>query len=257
MHESRYGAGARLAALLAVMMAGVVPAALAADEKPDFTGVWRNYSGPSIGGGQRSLWPENAPYTAEARRKVAEYRALVEGSGATPGGYCVGTGMPGAMLGSGGYPMEIIQRPEQVTIVYEAHNELRRIYVDAPPIDPGDLIPTRDGYSTGHWEGDTLVVETISLKEAVDQTSAHSEDARIIERYRLDGESEDGRRVLAAEMTLIDPAFYTEPVRVTKRWVAAEDDVRMLLYECTEPEWEDFLDSRREALRSAPADPSP
>ncbi|MBN1240213.1 MAG: hypothetical protein JXB36_17040 [Gammaproteobacteria bacterium] len=221
-----------------------------ADEQPDFSGVWRNYRGPSIGGGQRSLWPEDAPYTDEARRRIEEYQALVEGTGSTPGGFCVGTGMPGSMLGSGGYPMEIIQRPEQVTIVYEAHNEIRRVYTDGREVDPRDLFPTRNGYSTGYWDGDTLIVETTALKEAVDQRSPHSEDATIVERYRLAGESDDGRRLLTAELTLTDPQFYEEPVTVTKTWVEAEEGTEMLTYECTEPEWEEYLEQRREQVRT-------
>ena len=218
------------------------------DPMPDFSGVWRNYQGPSIGGGQRSLWPEDAPYTDQARRRLSEYQALVDGTGSTPGEFCVGTGMPGSMLGSGGYPMEIIQRPEQVTVIYEAHNELRRIYTDGRDVDPADLFPTRNGYSTGYWDGDTLVVETTALKDAVDQRSPHSDAATIVERYRLAGESDDGRRLLTAELTLIDPVFYREPVTVTKTWVEAEEGVEMLTYECTEPDWEAFLEQRREQL---------
>lgn len=227
--------------------------AQASTDAPDLTGVWRNHGGPTIGGGQRGGWPEDAPYTDEAQRRIAEYRALVEGTGETPGSFCVGTGMPGSMLGSGGYPMEVIQRPEQITIIYEAHTELRRVYMGVDEIDRSELIPTRNGFSTGRWEGDTLVVETISLKEGVDQRSAHSAEARITERYRLDGESEDGRRLLTAEVTVFDPVFYGEPVTATKTWVEAEPDVRMLTYECTEPEWEEFLDQRREELGAASA----
>jgi hypothetical protein len=234
-----------IAVLMSVVLIGG-SGALAA-EQPDFSGVWQNYRGPASGGARRPAWPGGESMTPEARAKVAEYQSLVEGTGNTPGGFCVGTGMPGSMLGSGGYPMEIIQRPEQVTIIYEAHTELRRVYMDAGKVDPSDLIPTRNGFSTGRWEGDTLVVETTSLKEAVDQQSAHSEGAHIVERYRL-GEAEDGAKLLIADLTLTDSRFYTEPVKVTKTWVAAADDIRMLLYECTEPQWEDYLDQRREEL---------
>ena len=87
-----------------------------------------------------------------------------------------------SMIGSGGYPMEWIQRPEQATVIYEAHNEIRRIYIDQPAPNPRDLIPSRNGTSTGRWEGDALVVETFGLKEAIDQTSAHSDQAKIVER---------------------------------------------------------------------------
>jgi hypothetical protein len=91
--------GMRWAVLPASACLAHVPAA-SAQERPDFSGVWRNYQGPSIGGGQPAAWPEDAPYTSEARRKLDEYQALVEGTGSTPGGFCVGTGMPGSMLGS-------------------------------------------------------------------------------------------------------------------------------------------------------------
>ena len=221
--------------MLAVWL--VFPAPAPADDEPDLTGIWRSFRGA------RSPWPGDA-YTEEARMKIDAYQALIEGTGATPGGFCVGTGMPGSMLGSGGYPMEIIQRPEQITIIYEAHTELRRVYLGDREIDPNELIPTRNGFSTGRWDADTLVVTTTSLKEAVDQGSAHSDEAMIVERYRL-SEDDDGNKLLVADLTLTDPRFYTSPVTVTKTWVAADPDVRMLLYECTEPDWEDYLEDLR------------
>lgn len=190
--------------------------------------------------------------TPLAKEKVAAYRALVEPTGTTPGGFCVGGGMPSAMLGSGGYPMEIIQRPEQVTVIYEAHNEVRRIYLGGQKVDAADLFPTRDGYSTGRWEGATLVVETTALKEAVDQRLPHSEQAKIIERYQLSKDA-TGRKVLTADMTMTDPLFYTKPVTQTKKWSANENG-RMLLYECTEPQWEDHLEKlAKEAAKKKPA----
>ena len=68
------------------------------------------------------------------------------------------------MLGSGGYPMEIIQRPDQITIIYEAHNEIRRVYFGNRILPVADRLPERNGYSTGRWEGNTLVVETTNYK---------------------------------------------------------------------------------------------
>src|SRR5688572_31655975 len=90
--------------------------------------------------------------TPEGRQKVQAYQALIKGTGDTPGGFCLGTGMPGAMLGSGGYPMEIIQRPNQITIVYEAHNEVRRVYLGDRIVPESDRLPGRNGHSTGRWE---------------------------------------------------------------------------------------------------------
>jgi hypothetical protein len=216
--------------------------------------VWTTYRAPAgqagaaggarggRGGGQAEL-----PYTDEARRKIAEYQGLVRPAGYTPGGYCLGTGMPGSMLGSGGYPMEIIQRADQITIVYEAHNEIRRVYFGDRVIPAGDRLPERNGYSIGRWEGDTLVVETTHLKEQADQRYAHSDQARIVERYRLSEEA--GRKVLTAEMTMTDPVFYKQPVSETKRWSIVPNGF-LMTYECNEPIWLRHLE---ELKKKAPA----
>ncbi len=237
-----------MAAFLAAVLTCAVTVADAAEAaKPDFSGVWTVYrppgAAPGPGRAATGAFPRDPPLTAEAKAKVAEYRSLVEPLGLTPGGACVGYGMPSAMLSSGGYPMEWIQRPEQVTVVYEAHSEIRRIYIGNGPSEK-DVIPSRDGTSYGHWDGNTLVVETIGLKEAVDQASAHSDQAKIVERYTL-GKDDAGRKVLTAEMTMTDPAFYTKPVSATKRWLAVEHG-RLLPYDCTEPAWEDQLDKLRQ-----------
>jgi hypothetical protein len=193
----------------------------------------------------------------EAKAKVAEYRALVADGEHAPGEYCLGTGMPGSMLGSGGYPMEIIQRPEQITVIYEAHTELRRIYTDGRKVNMDDIFPSRNGFSLGRWEGDTLVVETSKLKEQVDQAAAHSEQARIVERYRLT-KGAKGEKILEAELTMTDPVFYAAPVTVTKRWSPAEPGTFMMYYECAEPNWLDFVDKlREEAAKKPPAAPKP
>jgi hypothetical protein len=220
--------------------------ATAADApKPDFSGIWTLYRPPGAegrAGRADPVFPRDPPFTAEAKTKIAEYQSLVSPLGLTPGGACVGYGMPAAMLSSGGYPMEWIQRPEQVTVIFEAHSEIRRIYIGATP-NTKDMIPSRDGNSFAHWEGNTLVVETLGLKEAVDQSSAHSDKAKIVERYTI-GKDDAGRKTLTAEMTLTDPVFYTKPVSATKRWLAVENG-RLLPYDCTEPAWDDQLDKLR------------
>jgi hypothetical protein len=237
-----------LRAFAAISVLATAVAVAADAPKPDFSGVWTNYRpvGAPAGPGGRAdpgAFPRDPPFTAEAKAKIAEYRELVTPLGLTPGGACVGYGMPSSMLSSGGYPMEWIQRPEQVTVIYEAHSEIRRIYIGGPPNEK-DMIPGRDGNSYAHWEGNTLVVTTIGLKEAVDQASAHSDKAKIVERYTI-GKDDAGRKVLTAEMTMTDPVFYTKPVTATKRWLAVENG-RLLPYDCTEPQWEDQLDKLRQ-----------
>jgi hypothetical protein len=225
---------------LAASTAGFAVLAGAASP-PDFTGVWTNAGRPALGGTTAVVAPP-PPLRAEAKARVEAYLALVAKGGDSPGGMCLGTGMPGSMLGSGGYPMEIIQRPEQITIVYEAHSETRRVYFGDRNAAEADRVPGRNGYSSGRWEGDVLVVETDNLVDQVDQrTTSHSDEATIVERYHLDGKDEQGRRILVAEMTMTDPKFYTAPVKLTKRWAEVPNG-RLLPYECTEEMWRDHLE---------------
>ena len=170
MHE-RLAARVRLVAVVGVFACCALVAASAADERPDLTGVWTTYNEPGQAPRGRGARPD-LPFTEEAKKKIAAYRALVDARGDTPGGFCLGTGMPGSMLGSGGYPMEIHQRPEQLIIVYEAHSEIRRVYLGSRIVPEPDRLPGRNGHSSGRWEGDSLVVETTHLIEQVDQHTA-------------------------------------------------------------------------------------
>jgi len=204
-------------------------------QQPDFTGVWTTYNEPGAApGGGRGGGPP-LPMTDSAKQKVAKYQALVQPTGDTPGGYCLGTGMPGSMLGSGGYPMEIVQRPEQIMIVYEAHNEVRRVYLGNRIVPEVDRLPGRNGHSSGRWEGNTLVVETTHLVEQVDQRYAHSDKAKIVERYHQE-KGPKGEIVLVAEMTMTDPVFYSGPVTTVKKWEKVPNG-HLLPYECAEENW--------------------
>ena len=154
--------------------------------------------------------------------------------------------MPSAMLGGGSYPMEIIQRPEQITIIYELHGETRRVYFGEHNVPEQDRVPGRSGYSSGHWEGDVLVVQTNNLVEQLDQrTTPHSGDATIVERFRLDGTDAQGRRLLVAEVTMTDPKFYTAPVVLTVRWAQVPNG-HLLPYECNEEAWNIHLEKLAE-----------
>jgi hypothetical protein len=231
--QHRFGAALWVAAAASVVASLGLGATVAAQQRPDFTGVWTTYNDPGAPGGRGGGPP--VPLNDEARKRVARYQALVSPTGDTPGGFCLGTGMPGSMLGSGGYPMEIHQRPEQIIIVYEAHNEIRRVYLGDRIVPAADRLPGRNGHSSGRWEGDTLVVETTNLVEQVDQRYPHSDQARIVERYRLE-KGANGQTVLAAEMTMTDPVFYTAPFTTVKKWALVPNG-HLLPYECAEEGW--------------------
>jgi hypothetical protein len=212
---------------------------------PDLTGIWTLDADGRAGASRNGPgdFEQTAPFTAKAREKLATYHALVDPTGDTPGAHCVTHGMPLAIFLGGGYPVEFIQRPEQLTIIYETHNEVRRVFLDGRRVDPVDILPSRGGISHGHWEGDTLVVETTGLKEAVDQPTAHSENARIIERYTPLARA--GLRRLNVEVTIDDPEFYTQPPTLKREYTQLREG-RMLDYDCTEPDWEDYLETLRE-----------
>ena len=228
------GCALALAALVAT--AAAIPAETVATT-PDFTGVWTNAGGPGIGGATRAA-PRQAPkMTPTAQARVDAYQKLTAGTDDSPYAWCSGLGMPASMMGSGGYPMEILQRPEQMIIIYEAMNEIRRVYFGDRNAPEEERIPSRNGYSSGRWEGDTLVIETNNLVDQVDQRgTSHSDQATIVERYRLDGKDAQGRRILTVEMTMTDPAFYEAPVVSTKRWAQVPNG-HALPYDCTESVW--------------------
>ncbi len=217
-----------------------------AESHPDLSGVWGGY----VERGQPSIRQLRAnsnllPFTPEAKRKVDEYHALVTPGDDSPGKFCLGYGLPESMLFSGGYPMEILQKPDELVILYEAQSELRHIYLGDKVISAEDRVPDRDGYSIGHWEGDTLVVETGSLKEQEDNAYPHSDAARIVERYHLTRDAK-GRKILQDDWTLTDPAFYTTPIKAVKKWTFDPKGV-MLPYECNEEEWLDHLQTLEKA----------
>ena len=105
------------------------------------------------------------------------------------------------------YGIQIIVRPEMVWVIHEGP-QVRYIYTDGRPFPPDDeLWPTFEGYSIGHWEGDTLVIETVSVKGGipVDRTGlVFSDEMRVTERIRKPGET-----TLVNEITIEDPIALT------------------------------------------------
>ncbi len=98
---------------------------------------------------------------------------------------CVPYGVP-TMMSVAIYPVEIIQTPKQVTIIAEAFSEVRRVYMDRPQAKIEDVAPGYYGRSVGHWEGDTLVVDTVGIKTSVNgyRGMPHSDQMRVTERFQ-------------------------------------------------------------------------
>ena len=143
---------------------------------------------------------------------------------------CAPPGMPGIMQ-IPQYPFEFLLTPGRVTINQEAWMQTRHIFTDGRPHDAG-ADPSFMGDSIGHWEGDTLVAETVAIKDSVPlgMGMTHSDRMRITERIHLKPGDPD---TLLNEITVDDPEALAEPWHNTA--VYHRDRYGQLLeFECAE-----------------------
>lgn len=126
------------------------------------------------------------------------------------------------------YPFQIFENSKYITIVYQFANAVRNIYLQNAGESPAD---SWMGWSVGHWEGDTLVVDVTSLN---DQTwfdragDFHSDALHVVERYTL--RSPD---VLNYEATIEDPKTFVRPWKITlPLYRHVEKNAQLLEYKC-------------------------
>ena len=137
-----------------------------------------------------------------------------------------------------GRPFEILNTPGRVFVRYEVDHFPRDIWLDGRE-HPKDAPPTWMGHSTGKWDGDTLVVDTVGLNEVTFLDSPghpHSEALHVVERY-----TRVNHDTLEIETTFEDPEVYTKPLVGNKllyrlvpdgqiaEWVQCDDRIRLVL----------------------------
>ena len=243
----------------AALLAGAVslrPAAAQSVAPPDFSGVYYPYNpgraggagrqaGAPAAGAQRGAPPprptQSAPLSdgsqgrsAEAPKLTPEYLAKWETmrKSRIAGSYefdnnarCLPPGMP-AMMGMA-YGMEIMQSRDRITFFSELNDALRRVYLDGrKPTQKHLDDPTYAGYSTGRWEGDTLVVETVALHpdSFIEGFTPHSDAMTVSERIRFISPG-----ILEDRITVRDPKALTEPwqvVRTYRKALPPNDELR-------------------------------
>ena len=121
-----------------------------------------------------------------------------------------------------GLPQMIVQIPGKIFFVYQSNHEMRQIFMDGRK-HPEDLDPTWNGHSIGTWDGDTLVVDTVGMREETWLDfggHVHSADMRLVERIRrIDHDT------LEWETTLTDPKVFVKPFieRGSLKWRADYD----------------------------------
>jgi len=138
---------------------------------------------------------------------------------------CLPPGMP-AMMGMA-YGMEVMQTKDKITFFSELNDALRRVYLDGRKPTAKTLDdPTYAGYSTGHWEGDTLLVDTVALHTSsfIEGFTPHSDAMTVKERIRFIGPG-----LLEDRITVTDPKALTRPwetVRTYRKANAGNDQLR-------------------------------
>lgn len=109
---------------------------------------------------------------------------------------------------AGGFPVRFITTPGLITIIAEEDHVVRRIYLDQP--HPAHIVPSIIGDSVGHWEGNTLVVDTIGFKNngwMDEDGSPSSNKLHLTERFT----KENDGRIIEDRITIDDPVYYTAP----------------------------------------------
>jgi hypothetical protein len=226
-------------------VAGPLPARLA-DGKPNWTGFWvpvgglldvyRGLNGlDGVPGGLSVNTPHADPSAPEMkspyREELAKLLDKARSGQSLPDkvALCFPPGMPQMMIMV--YGMEVLQTPKIIALTSEWQAASRRVWMDMKEHPPAEeLEDTYTGHSIGHWEADTLVVDTVGIRTDVPYFSqvplAHGPHARITERFH-----QTAPDVLVDDMTLVDPDVFVKP------WVKSyayhyRPDLRLEEYVC-------------------------
>jgi hypothetical protein len=182
---------------------------------PDWRGIWA----PIMGGGPK---PEIPQLKGKYKAHYDEIQALIKSGDPEAmlkverrASACEPPGMPGIMTQP--YNLEFLFTPGRVTIIQEAYMQVRRVFTDGRPL-PEDPDPTYNGASIGHWEGNTLIVTTIGLREGGSMNRAgltYSDKVKLTERIHLDAADKDA---LVVETTFEDPQALAAPWHSVSRF---------------------------------------
>ena len=202
----------------------------------ELAGVWLPDSRAS--GRPPAKWPLNAAAQQAADRYQQLYGPIdprIDDANVS----CLPEPHPYSMRLFAQYPFELLFTPQRATFFFEIYGGIRRIEFDPQRLG-NDLLPSVMGHSRGHWEGDTLVVETTGIrKDGFGRMSGNppvSAARRIVERITL-GKDAAGNKQLRNELTIQDPVVLTEPVtiRMFYKW---SPDIEVGEYLCQQDIWD-------------------
>ena len=209
-----------------------------ADGLPDLQGIWQvldtaawdiedHNASPGVPGGQGIVEGTGIPYQPWALAKKKENFEVRKT--ADPLTKCYMPGVPRITYMP--FPLQILQTPRAVAILYEYIHINRVIYTDRSPHPYGPVVDFWMGDSRGRYEGDSLVVDVTNLNDQTWFDAAgnfHSEALHLVERYTRIGPDH-----LAYEVTVEDPKVFTQPWKMsTTLYRRKEKNPQILEYEC-------------------------
>jgi hypothetical protein len=192
------------------------------DGKPNLTGV---YNSSSFNFGGAAVRGERDPIQAALKPGAEKYKVVRGPTDAGVYADCMPTGVPLAYFVP--YQWEIVQGLDKVVILYEYLHMFRVVPINGShPVDPD---PTWMGDSVGHWEGDTLVVDTVGFNDRTELPGAfrHSEALHVVERFhRTDFDH------LQWEATIEDPNVFVQPWTLIRNFPLRTDLDKVDEYVC-------------------------
>ncbi len=227
------------------------PAPRTRDGKPDFSGIWKFVDSPDArpgpppqagvrapGIGLRipgliqffdigSTLKDGLPFQPWAA--ALRSQRVAQNNKDNPDAHCLPLGL--VQLHTHPEPRKIIQTPSVIVILYEANAGVRQIFLDGRPLPGKDAEPWWFGYSTGRWDGDTLVVESNGFRDDgwLDvEGSPLTAAGRMIEKFRRVNYGN-----MEIEITVDDPKAYTKPwtVKVNHRVMLDTDLIEFVCQE--------------------------
>ena len=202
--------------------------------KPDFTGTWDH---PRVGDvskdakgrcawetpGCSNVGAGDLPFTALGKAENEKKDKWDYGSHCMPWGYVRSYGTP--------YPHAYVHHPDRLVVLWEQDNAYHVVPTDGRPMSR-DLDPSWRGTSVGHWEGDTLVIETGGFNGRTWLDTAehpHSDQLRVVERMAYADYDH-----INYEITMEDPKFYSKPMKNSRVFVRMKPGQELYEYSCAE-----------------------
>jgi hypothetical protein len=170
------------------------------------------------------------PLTPEGQAlREAKTKAIAAGDVIGEGGKtCAPHGMPSMMANE--FALEFLETPGRVTIINEAATLVRTVYLNKK-VHTDDVEPSYNGHSIGHWEGNTLVIDTVNFNDKGDVLGfigVKSSTTHLVERYHV----ENGGKTLVGEFTFTDPRYLTRPATIRATYRRLPDDAELWEYAC-------------------------